>query len=74
MKGMTVNDLLRCCKQQVALGNGEKKIMISSDDEGNQYHELFYQFTTIEQFGEIRDYQLPYGVNAENINEYVILG
>lgn len=74
MKSMTVEDLLKCCKSQVAKGNGKKKILISSDDEGNGFHELFYQFTDIEQFGDLRGYQLPFGVNEENIKEYVILG
>ena len=34
----------------------------------------FYQFTDIDQFGALRGYQLPFGVNEENIKEYVILG
>ena len=43
---LTVAELLEFCKKQVRAGNGEKKILISRDDEGNGYHGLFYQFTS----------------------------
>lgn len=42
MEVLTVNDLYNVCKEQIAKGNGDKKIMISGDDEGNSYHYLFY--------------------------------
>ena len=45
-KGLTVKQLFECCKKQIALGNGDKHILISDDDEGNGYHTLFYEFTT----------------------------
>ena len=31
-------------------GNGDKKIFISSDDEGNSYHRLFYTIDTAPEF------------------------
>lgn len=40
-KGLTVKQLFECCKKQIALGNGDKHILISDDDEGNGYHTLF---------------------------------
>ena len=73
---ITIDQLLEECKKQKALGNGGKKILISSDDEGNGYHELFYGFTpTIDKEG--KDFfeesmaQKPYDINTK---EYVILG
>lgn len=42
---ITVSELLEACKQQVKKGNGDKGILISSDDEGNSFHPLFYCFT-----------------------------
>ena len=72
MKAVTINELRGLCMEQAKKGNGEKKILISADDEGNGYHELFYGF--LESFEYIKDYQLPYGVNSENINDYIILG
>lgn len=74
---ITIDQLLEECKKQKALGNGGKKILISSDDEGNGYHELFYGFTpTIDKDG--KDFfegefapNKPYDIDTK---EYVILG
>lgn len=44
-KGITVNQLMEYCKEQIEMGNGDKNIIISDDDEGNGYHTLFYGFT-----------------------------
>ena len=43
--GLTVNQLLELCKEQIKQGNGNKHIIISDDDEGNGYHTLFFGFT-----------------------------
>lgn len=74
-KAITVNELVRLCKAQIKKGNGNKKILISSDDEGNEYHELFYDFTDTEGFG----FGDKYGPGApadviENIKDYIVLG
>ena len=42
METITVKQLLKACKEEVAKGNGDKHILISGDDEGNSFHELFY--------------------------------
>lgn len=47
-KPITIKELMEECKKQIKLGNGDKVIMISSDDEGNSYHYLWYSFTEIE--------------------------
>lgn len=52
MKALTIKELYDECQKQIAKGNGNKTIMISSDDEGNSYHYLWYSFTTIEQMEE----------------------
>lgn len=52
MNAITVKDLEQACAKQIKNGNGDKVIMISSDDEGNSYHYLWYLFTTIEQMEE----------------------
>ena len=47
MKPLTVKELLELCNEEVANGNGDKHIMISSsDDEGSSFHGLYYAFTT----------------------------
>lgn len=58
---------------EIAKGNGEKKIMLSNDDEGNGFHECFFTFTDPKDAG-IEPYLLPYGVTEKNVGEYLILG
>ena len=70
-KGLTVNQLMALCKEQIELGNGDKYILISDDDEGNGYHTLFYPFVT-------DPYMIHQAIELEhdnhNENEVVILG
>ena len=72
MRAITINELYDICGTQKKKGNGNKKILISSDDEGNEYHELFYGF--LEDLKDIDNYQLPFGVNEDNKKDYLILG
>ena len=39
-KGITVKELYDNLRQEILAGNGNKTILISSDDEGNSYHTL----------------------------------
>lgn len=48
MKALTIKDLKRACEEEIRKGNGNKTIMISSDDEGNSYHYLWFAFTPME--------------------------
>lgn len=54
---MTINELYKLCSTQIAKGKGDKYIYISSDDEGNDRHELFYWFTYVDE-GYVDDYRL----------------
>lgn len=76
MNTITINELKKFVDRQVKLGNGNKKILLSSDDEGNEYHEMFFGFTPSEQVFDGSKYQphAPYGVDENNIDEYIILG
>lgn len=79
MKTLTIDDLYRDLAKLRKAGLGSKKILISQDDEGNGYHELFYSVTTdIKSFGFGEKYgacMLPYGVSAEDAErDYVVLG
>ena len=49
-KPITVNQLKKCCEEEIKKGNGENVIMISDDDEGNGYHYLWYSFLKAEEF------------------------
>ena len=50
---MTVNELLKLCELEAKHGNGDKIIYISSDDEWNDFHELYYGYTY--DLDEIKD-------------------
>ena len=79
MKTLTIAQLMADCISEVKKGNGNKKILISDDDEGNGYHELFFGITSgdnMKEMGEYlkeNSYMIPFDV-ADNISEYVILG
>lgn len=47
MKALTVKDLKKECEKQIKMGNGDKTIMISDDDEGNGFHYLWYSFSSM---------------------------
>ena len=76
MKVVTVEQLALACNNLVKGGKGKKKIVLSSDDECNEYHELFYGFTENPEelfAGEYAPF-MPHGVTKDNIKDYVILG
>ena len=80
MKTLTIAQLMADCISEVKKGNGDKKVMISNDDEGNGFHELFFGITSGDSMKEMGEYlvknlcMLPHGVDESNISEYVILG
>lgn len=61
MKPLTIKELKKECDKQIKLGNGDKVIMISQDDEGNGYHYLWYTFSTLSDMF----------VNEDEINEEI---
>lgn len=74
MKTITVEGLYHILGVAIKNGKGSKKILISSDDEGNSYHELFFALTDVDKC--ISDgYMLPYGVDMKKAKEeYIVLG
>lgn len=82
MKPITVKVLKKLCEDQIKMGNGDKVIMISQDDEGNGYHYLWYSFSSIEQMEEPvvlgdKIYECPFEFIDENIatkDNTIILG
>ena len=73
-QAITVSQLLQECLRQIQKGNGKKHILISSDDEGNEYHELFFSFSQ-DLKGKDIEHELPYGVSVESFDkEYIVLG
>ena len=77
MEALTVAQLMRICQQAIRDGYGNKHILISDDDEGNGYHELFYGISTIEDdiIDELYEAgMLPFGVTKKDLANYVTLG
>lgn len=73
MNGITVDLLYEICKAQKALGNGDKTILVSTDDEGNGYHTLFYGIDSNEETIKMcHDAGLFHDDN--NVNDVVLLG
>lgn len=70
---VTVRQLLKLCQEQVKKGNGDKDVVISGDDEGNEFHTLFYGFVDTE---EGINYYAEAGMLHDNNNpkDCVILG
>jgi hypothetical protein len=63
MNGITVSELYELCRELVDGGYGDKTVVISSDDEGNEYHTLYSGFLTdndmlgkMERYGMLHDY------------------
>ena len=47
---LDINKLAQDLLEEIIKGNGDKKIFISSDDEGNSFHRLFYTIDTAPEF------------------------
>ena len=51
-KPLTIKDLKALCEQEIQKGHGDYSIMLSSDDEGNDFHYCWYAFTTADELTE----------------------
>ena len=72
-KVLTVNDMLEELKTAKKNGHGNKKILLSNDDEGNGYHLCFYGITPTKE--AIGFAHLPCSVTREKaLKEYIVLG
>lgn len=66
---ITVKELYEACKAQMIRGNGDKLVLISSDDEGNYFHTLYYLFQ--DDVEEIKQWEFA---SCRNPQEIVLLG
>jgi len=74
MNALTIKDLYEALKEEIKKGNLNKKILISSDDEGNSYHQLFFLITPTDKM-KFSGNELPFSVSVEQAEkEYVVLG
>ena len=74
-QGITIEQLYKECAKQIKAGNGKRHIIISGDDEGNSFHELFFGFTPCHKAIGDDAFMYPYGVTPEEAaKEYITLG
>lgn len=73
---VTVEQLYRYCEKQMKAGRGKRHILLSGDDEGNSFHEMFYGFSPDMDFSEpFMSSCLPFGVTpAEAKKKFIVLG
>ena len=79
MKGMTVGELCKHLAQELKKDHSlaKKHILLSDDDEGNGYHELFFGLTTGQDAVECVSFSngiSSVDINSIDLNDYVILG
>lgn len=72
-KGITVKELYDDLHQEILAGNGDKTVLISSDDEGNGYHTLWYTILSdVDEIKKEKEGTLFYDDNDPE--EVVLLG
>lgn len=76
MEQITVKVLYELVQAEMLKGNGDKKIVLADDNEGNGFHGMFYGFTsTPKAVKETIEYSNGvYDSDTENPKEIVILG
>lgn len=75
IKALTVDQLLAHLVQAHKAGLGGKHILLSNDDEGNGYHEMFYAMTPPDKDMFCFGGELPFGLSVEEVlKNYIILG
>ena len=71
---MTVRELRKECERLIIAGFGDKEVMISADDEGNDYHYLYYSFVAEQdEIDEILECCCGH-YRLEETNNIVLLG
>ena len=74
MKALTIKELQQHLAKAINDGLGDKRILLSGDDAGNYYHEMFFAVTNVDDCVS-KNHQLPYGVSLNSARrDYIILG
>lgn len=68
---ITVKELFYSCKDAIERGYGDRKILISDDDEGNGFHTMYY---TIDYSAEGIKMALELEHDRHTADEVVVLG
>jgi hypothetical protein len=49
MKQIKLKDLYEACKKQMEKGNGDKTLVVANDNEGNEYHGMFFTISACDE-------------------------
>lgn len=76
---ITIEELLKLCEQQIANGNGNKKIALRSSDAVGVFRGLYSGFTPADsvfgdEYGEFCQYNIPALMKDEPLSKFVVLG
>lgn len=72
-KGITVDQLAKMCAKLQKQGLGGREIIMSSDDEGNEYHQAWEGLHDGSEFVDyVDDYQLMNCI-SQDVSDYVVL-
>ena len=76
MEQITVKLLYELIQKEMLKGNGDKKIVLADDTEGNGYHGMFFGFTSAPKSVKecLECSNGVYDSETENPKELVILG
>ena len=73
MQGITVDQLAQMCLKMSAQGKGDKLVLMSSDDECNEYHQAW---TGLQDGSELSAYIDSYqlrGCTSQDVGDYIVL-
>lgn len=73
MQGITVDQLAQMCLKLSAQGKGGKLVLMSSDDECNEYHQAW---EGLHDGSELKPYVDPYqlsGCVSQDVGDYIVL-
>lgn len=73
MEGITIDQLAAMCLKMSAAGLGKKKVVMSSDDEGNEYHQAW---EGLQDGSELTDFICDYQMcncSTSDPSDYVFL-
>lgn len=73
-KAITVKQLYAELGKLIKQGNGNRKIMLTDDDECNGIHQCWY-YPSVWNEDELKCINLPFGVTPKDVAEsYLVLG
>ena len=73
MQGITVDQLAQMCLKMSAQGKGDKLVLMSSDDECNEYHQVW---NGLQDGSKLKKYVDAYQLNgcvSQDIGDYIVL-